>query len=139
VFLGCMEFTCTMDVFDGKEVAGKHACPSPRATCAEVVPNAAWQALMSWNRSRHRDLKNSIYALYPRRKKDAFKISRVEPQIFKGVMLHCMSPSMDLGDCLLATQREIHYLRTRLAGTEDTLRAHQRMQAGQDSDFYYLD
>jgi hypothetical protein len=26
--LGCMEFTCTMEVFDGQEVVGKHACPT---------------------------------------------------------------------------------------------------------------
>jgi hypothetical protein len=24
--LGCMEFTCTVEVFDGQEVVGKHAC-----------------------------------------------------------------------------------------------------------------
>jgi hypothetical protein len=76
--LGCMELTCTVEVFDGQEVVSKHACPTPHATCAEAVVDAAWQALTSWNHSRHRDLKNSIYALYPQRKKDAFKISRVD-------------------------------------------------------------
>jgi hypothetical protein len=70
-----MEFTYTVEVFDGHDVVDKHACPAPRVTCAEVVVDIAWQALMSWNSSRHRDLKNSIYALYPWRKKDAFKIS----------------------------------------------------------------
>jgi hypothetical protein len=54
-------------------------------------------------------------------------------------MSHSMSLSLDLSDCLLATQREIHYLRTRLADPEETLCARQRMQAGQDSDFYSLD
>jgi hypothetical protein len=72
---GRMEFAYTMEVFDEQEVVGKHACPTPRATCAKVVVDAAWQALMSWNRSRHHDLKNSIYALYPQRKKSVFKIS----------------------------------------------------------------
>jgi hypothetical protein len=47
-----------------------------------------------------------------------------------------MSLSLDLSDRLLAAQREIHYLRTRLADTVDTLCGHERMQAGQDSDFY---
>jgi hypothetical protein len=70
-----MEFTCTMEVFDGQEVVGKQACPAPHATCAKVVADVAWKALMSWNHSRHHDLKNSTYALYPQRKKDAFKIS----------------------------------------------------------------
>jgi hypothetical protein len=67
---GHMEFTCTMEVFDGQEVVGKHACPAHRVTYAEAVTDAAWQALMSWNHSQHCDLKNSIYALYPQRKKD---------------------------------------------------------------------
>jgi hypothetical protein len=47
--------------------------------------------------------------------------------------------SLHMSDRLLATQREIHYFHTQLANTEDTLRAHQRMHAGQDSDFYSLD
>jgi hypothetical protein len=54
-------------------------------------------------------------------------------------MLHSMSLSLDLKDHLLAAQREICYLCTRLADTEDTLRARQRIQASQDSDFYSLD
>jgi hypothetical protein len=70
-----MEFTYIVELFDGHEVVGKHSCPIPRVTCVEEVVDAAWQALMSWNRSWHRDLEDSIYALYPKRKKDAFKIS----------------------------------------------------------------
>jgi hypothetical protein len=119
-----------VEVFDGQEVVGKHACPTPCVTCAEAVADAAWQALMSWNCSRHRDLKDSIYALYPQRKKDSFKISRVDPKIFRGAMSHNTGLSLDLSNCLLVAQREIHYLHTRLANTEDTLQAHQRMQAG---------
>jgi hypothetical protein len=44
---GFMECTCTMEVFDGQEVVGKHACPTPCATCAEAVADAAWQTLTS--------------------------------------------------------------------------------------------
>jgi hypothetical protein len=84
-------------------------------------------------------MKDSIYTLHPRRKKDAFKISRVGPQIFRGAMSHIMSLPLDLSDHLLAAQREIHYLCTRLADIEDTLCAYQRIQAGQDSDFYSSD
>jgi hypothetical protein len=39
---GRMEFTCTMEVFDGQEVVGKHGCPAPRGTWAEAVADAAW-------------------------------------------------------------------------------------------------
>jgi hypothetical protein len=124
---GRMESTCNMEVFDGQKMVGKHACPSPHATCADAVANVAWQALTSWNHFQHRDLKNSIYALYPRRKKSAFKISRVGPHIFRGAMSHSTSLSLDLSNRLLVAQREIHYLRSRLADTEDTMRAHRRM------------
>jgi hypothetical protein len=76
---GRMDFTYTMEVFNRQEVISKHACPTPCVTCVEAVTGAAWQVLMSWNRSRHCDLKNTIYTLYPQRKKDAFKISQVDP------------------------------------------------------------
>jgi hypothetical protein len=48
-------------------------------------------------------------------------------KIFRGAMAHSMSLSLDLSDRIIATQREIHYLRTRLTDIEDTLRARQRM------------
>jgi hypothetical protein len=51
-------------------------------------------------------------------------------------MSHSTSLSLDLSDRLLAAQREIHYHHTRLADTEDTLHACQRMQAGQHSYSY---
>jgi hypothetical protein len=34
---GHMEFTCTVEVFDGQEVVGKHACHAPHATCADAT------------------------------------------------------------------------------------------------------
>jgi hypothetical protein len=54
-------------------------------------------------------------------------------------MAYDTSLSLDLSDRLLTAKRKIHYLHTRLIDTKDTLRAHQRVQAGKDSDFYYLD
>jgi hypothetical protein len=39
---GLMEFTCTVEVFDGQKVTDKHACSTPHATCAEAVANSAW-------------------------------------------------------------------------------------------------
>jgi hypothetical protein len=83
--------------------------------------------------------RHSIYALYPQRKKVAFKIYRVGPQIIRGVMSHNTGFSLDLSDCLLTAQREIHYLCTRLADTEHTLRACEMMQASQDNDIYSSD
>jgi hypothetical protein len=44
--LGRMEFTCTVEVFDGQEVVSNHACLTPHATCAKAVADAAWLALI---------------------------------------------------------------------------------------------
>jgi hypothetical protein len=74
-----MAFSCTLEFFDEQEVVGQHTFPAPRVTSAGVVEDAGWQALTSCYHSQHRDLKNSIYAIYPQRKKDAFKICRVDP------------------------------------------------------------
>jgi hypothetical protein len=54
-------------------------------------------------------------------------------------MAHNTSLSLNLSNRLLAAQREIHYLCTQLSDTEDTLRDHQRIQVGQDNDFYSSD
>jgi hypothetical protein len=54
-------------------------------------------------------------------------------------MPHNTSLSLYLSEYLFTAQTEIHYLRIRLVDTEDTLRTHQRMHAGQDSNFYSLD
>jgi hypothetical protein len=39
---GRMEFTYTVEIFNGQEVVNKHACPAVRGTCAEAVVDAAW-------------------------------------------------------------------------------------------------
>jgi hypothetical protein len=109
---GHKEFTYTMEVIKKQELVGKHACPNPPMTYAEVVAETGWLTQMSYNCSRHHDLEDSIHVLYPQRKKDAFKIYRVDPQIPRGAMSHSTSLSPDLCDELLATQREIYYLRT---------------------------
>jgi hypothetical protein len=44
---GRMEFTCTVEVFDGQVVLSKYACPAPRVTFAKAVANAAWLVVTS--------------------------------------------------------------------------------------------
>jgi hypothetical protein len=95
--------------------------------------------LTSWDPYQHHDLMDSIYTLYPLRKKDAFNISQVDLQIFRGVMYHSTNLSLDLSNRLLAAQREIRYLRTRQVDIEDIVHAHQMMHARQDNDIYSSD
>jgi hypothetical protein len=54
----------------------------------DVVVDAAWQAITTWNRTHHRKLKNSIYHILPQRKKDKFKASGVKTDIPRMEMVH---------------------------------------------------
>jgi hypothetical protein len=136
---GRVEFRATVTVFNGPGVVSTHSAPALRSTRTEAVNDAAWQALTRLNRACRKDLKGSIYSLYPRRRKGTFKVSGVDPEFFKGAMVHSLNLSQELSTRLLAAQREIQSLRTRLGDTEATARGYQRMLDGQASDLYSSD
>jgi hypothetical protein len=59
-----------------------------RVTYSDVVANAAWQAIITFNCTHHDKLNNSIYHLLPLRKKDKFKTSGVRIDILWIDMVH---------------------------------------------------
>jgi iron-sulfur cluster repair protein YtfE (RIC family) len=59
-----------------------------RVTYRDVVADAAWQAITTYNRTYHDMLKNSFYHLLPQRKKDKFKISGVKADVPRMLMVH---------------------------------------------------
>jgi macrodomain Ter protein organizer (MatP/YcbG family) len=46
-----------------------------------VIADAAWQAITTYSRRYHDDLRNTIYYLLPQRKKNKFKVSRVKVDV----------------------------------------------------------
>jgi hypothetical protein len=77
-----------VEVFNGPNVIRRHMGPTFRASCSDVVVDAAWQAITAWNRTHHCKLKNSIYHPLPQRKKDKFKASGVRTDIPRMEMAH---------------------------------------------------
>jgi hypothetical protein len=51
-----VEYRAIVEVFHESNVVSKHTGPAFKASCNDVVANAAWQAITAWNRNHHRKL-----------------------------------------------------------------------------------
>jgi hypothetical protein len=85
---GRVECRAIVEVFHRSSVVSRNMGPTFRAPCGDVVVDAAWQAITTWNRTHHHNLKNSIYHILPQRKKDKFKASGVKTDIPRIEMVH---------------------------------------------------
>jgi hypothetical protein len=57
-----------VEIFSGCNVLSNHKGPSFRATYQDVVADAAWQAITTYNHKYHDELKNIVYHLLLQRK-----------------------------------------------------------------------
>jgi hypothetical protein len=114
----------------------RHKGPAFRTTYPDAVANAAWQSITTYNRRYHDELRNTIYHLLPQRKRNQFKVSGVKADIPRMLMVHHQDVFMEMSTHLQTAQQEIPKLRDRLRDSDATIRAYQRMVAGEASDLY---
>jgi hypothetical protein len=69
-----------MEIFSGPNVLSRHKGPAFGATYPAVA-DVAWQAITTYNRKYHDELKNAVYHLLPQRKKNKFKNSGVKADL----------------------------------------------------------
>jgi hypothetical protein len=62
---GWEEYKAIMEIFSGPNVLSRHKGPAYRATYQDAVVDAAWQAITTYNRKYHDELKNTVYHLLP--------------------------------------------------------------------------
>jgi hypothetical protein len=84
-------------------------------------------------------LRNTIYHLLPQRKKNQFKVSGVKADVPRMLMVHHQDVFVEMSTCLQTAQQEIQKLRDQLRDSDATIRAYQRMVAGEASDLYASD
>jgi hypothetical protein len=84
---GREEYTAIMEIFSGPNVLSRHKGPAFKATYQDAVVDAAWQAITTYNRRYHEELKNTVYHLLPQRKKNKFKTSGVKADVPKMLMV----------------------------------------------------
>jgi hypothetical protein len=93
-----------VEIFSRPNVLSHHKGPAFRATYQDVVANAAWQVITTYNRRYHEELKNSVYHLLPQRKKNKFKTSGVKADVPEMLMVHHQDVAVEMSTRLQAAQ-----------------------------------
>jgi hypothetical protein len=77
--------------------------------------------------------------LLPQRNINKFKVSGVKVDVPKMIMVHHQDVFVEMNSRLQTAQQEIQKLRDQLRDSDVTIRAYQRMVAGEASDLYASD
>jgi hypothetical protein len=133
---GQEKYKAIVEIFSGPNVLSRHKGLAFRAMYQDVVADAAWQAITTYNHRYHEELKNTIYHLQPQRKKNTLKTSGVKADVPRMLMVHHQDMAVEMSTCLQAAQEEIQKLRDQLRDSDVTIRGYQRMVAGEASDIY---
>jgi hypothetical protein len=71
---GREEYKSIMQIISGPNVLSRHKGPAFGTTYQDAVVDAAWQAITTYSRRYHDELRNTVYHLLPQRKKNKFKV-----------------------------------------------------------------
>jgi hypothetical protein len=85
---GREEYKAIVEIISGPNVLSRHKRPAFRTTCQDAVVDAAWQAITTYNRRYHDELRNTVYHLLPQRKKNKFKVYGVKADVPMMLMVH---------------------------------------------------
>jgi hypothetical protein len=91
-----------MDIFSGPNMLSRLKGPAFRATYQDAVADATWQAITTYNRRYHEELKNTVYLLLPQRKKNKFKTSGVKADVPRMVIVHHQDVAVEMSTHLQA-------------------------------------
>jgi hypothetical protein len=133
---GREEYKEIVEIISGPNVLSRHKGPAFRTTYQDVVADAAWQAITTYSRRYHEELRNIVYHLLPQRKRNKFKVSGVKADLPRMLMVHHQDVFVEISTHLQTTQQEIQKLCDQLRDSDGTVRAYQRMVAREASDLY---
>jgi hypothetical protein len=85
---GQEEYKAIVEILCGPNVLSRHKGPAFRTTYQDAVVDAAWQAITTYSRRYHDELRNTVYHLLPQRKKIKFKVSGVRADVRRMLMVH---------------------------------------------------
>jgi hypothetical protein len=136
---GREEYKAIVEILSGPKVLSRHKGSAFRTTCQDAVADAAWQAITTYIRRYHDELRNTVYHLLPQRKKNKFKVSRVRTDVPRMLMLHHQDLLVEMSTHLQTAQQEIQKLRDQLRDSDAMNRAYRRMVASEANDLYASD
>jgi hypothetical protein len=123
-----------MEIISRPNVLSHHKGPAFRTTYQDAVADAAWQAITTYSCKYHDELRNTIYY-----SKNKFKASGVKADVPRMLMVHHLDVFVEMSTHLQTAQQEIQKLHDHLRDLDATIRAYQRMVAGEASDHYASD
>jgi hypothetical protein len=77
-----------MEINSGPNVLSRHKGAAFKTTYQDAVADVAWQAITTYSRRYHDELRNTVYHLLPKRKKNNFKVSGVKANVPRMLMVH---------------------------------------------------
>jgi hypothetical protein len=89
-----------MEILNGPNVPSRPKGPTFRTTCQDAVADAAWQAISTYSRRYHGELRNTVYHLLPQRKKNKFKVSGVRTDVPMMLLVHHQDVFVEMSTCL---------------------------------------
>jgi hypothetical protein len=131
---GREEYKAIVEIISEPNVLSRHKGPACRTTYPDAVADAAWQAITTYSRRYHDELRNTVYHLLPQRKRNQFKVSGVKADVPRMLMVHHQDVFVEMSTHLQAAQQEIQKFRDQLRDSDATIRAYQWMIAGEASD-----
>jgi hypothetical protein len=131
---GREEYKAIVEIISGPNVLSQHNGPAFRTTYPDAVADAAWQVITTYSRRYHDELRNTVYHLLPQRKRNQFKVSGAKADVPRVLMVHHQDVFVETSTHLQIAQQEIQKLHDQLRDSDVTIRAYQRMVAGEASD-----
>jgi hypothetical protein len=108
---GGEEYKAIVEIISGPNVLSRHKGPAFRTTYQDAVADAAWQAITTYNRRYHDELRNTVYHLLQQRKKNKFNVSGVKADVPRMHMVLHQDLFVEMSTRLQTAQQEIQKLR----------------------------
>jgi hypothetical protein len=70
-----------VEIISGPNVLSRQKGLAFKTTYQDAVADAAWQAITTYSRRYHHELRNTVYHLLPQRKRKKFKVSGVKADV----------------------------------------------------------
>ena len=98
------EYKTIVEIISGPNVLSRHKGLAFRTTYPDAVADAAWQAITTYSRRYHDELRNTIYHLLPQRKRNQFKVSGVKADVPRMLMVHHQDVFVEMSTRLQSAQ-----------------------------------
>jgi hypothetical protein len=85
---GREEYKAIVEIISGPNVLSLYKGPAFRTTYPDAIADAAWQAITTYSRRYHDELRNTVYHLLPQRKRNQFKVLGVKADVPRMLMVH---------------------------------------------------